>query len=220
MTRVAPLIETPDVHGAFPRLSRRHVDALAAHGERRPTQPGQVLCREGDRGCEFFVLLAGKVAAVEDHGGPEERVLHVHGQGRFLGELDLLTGGPAFLTGVVREEGEVLAVPVDRLRELVGQDSALGDLVLRAYLARRSMLIERGAALHASPNGRRQPFSLETGRPGVFAAGDVRSGSTRRVASAVGEGAMAVRQLHEHLEEVGGPAGREQDVRSVRLEDT
>ena len=39
--------------------------------------------------------------------------------------------------------------------------------------------------------------------PGVFAAGDVRSGSTKRVASAVGEGAMAVRLVHEHLAQMG-----------------
>ncbi|MBL3668966.1 NAD(P)/FAD-dependent oxidoreductase [Streptomyces sp. M2CJ-2] len=41
--------------------------------------------------------------------------------------------------------------------------------------------------------------SLETGLPGVFAAGDVRRGSAKRVASAVGEGAMAVHHVHEHL---------------------
>ena len=44
----------------------------------------------------------------------------------------------------------------------------------------------------------------ETGRPGVFAVGDVRSGSVKRVASAVGEGAIAVRQVHDFL----GTAGR------------
>jgi thioredoxin reductase (NADPH) len=43
------------------------------------------------------------------------------------------------------------------------------------------------------------PLSLETSRPGVFAVGDVRSGSIKRVASAVGEGSMAVRLVHEHL---------------------
>jgi thioredoxin reductase (NADPH) len=42
-------------------------------------------------------------------------------------------------------------------------------------------------------------MSLETGLPGVFAAGDVRSRSVKRVASAVGEGAMAVHLVHEHL---------------------
>jgi thioredoxin reductase (NADPH) len=44
---------------------------------------------------------------------------------------------------------------------------------------------------------------LETSWPGVFAVGDVRSGSIKRVASAVGEGAMAVRFIHEHLQNVG-----------------
>ena len=48
---------------------------------------------------------------------------------------------------------------------------------------------------------KRQPFMLETTRPGVFAAGDVRSGSVKRVASAVGEGAMAVMFVHEYLRE-------------------
>src|SRR6266542_660425 len=44
-----------------------------------------------------------------------------------------------------------------------------------------------------------QPFVLETSRRGVFAAGDVRSGSIKRVASAVGEGAMAVHLVHERI---------------------
>ncbi len=48
----------------------------------------------------------------------------------------------------------------------------------------------------------RSPFLLETSRPGVFAAGDVRSGSVKRVASAVGEGAMAVQFVHEYLKEM------------------
>lgn len=45
-----------------------------------------------------------------------------------------------------------------------------------------------------------QPLPLETSRPGVFAVGDVRRGSIKRVATAVGEGAMAVRLVHERLE--------------------
>ena len=43
------------------------------------------------------------------------------------------------------------------------------------------------------------PLPLETSVPGVFAAGDVRHGSVKRIASAVGEGAMAVRFAHERL---------------------
>jgi len=56
-------------------------------------------------------------------------------------------------------------------------------------------------------NLRRSPFLLETSRPGVFAIGDVRSGSTRMVAPAVGEGGMAVRFVAEHLARSPQPAG-------------
>jgi thioredoxin reductase (NADPH) len=46
---------------------------------------------------------------------------------------------------------------------------------------------------------RREPLSLETSVPGVFAAGDIRAGAMNRVASAVGEGSMVVRFVHEYL---------------------
>ena len=61
--------------------------------------------------------------------------------------------------------------------------------------------VRTGPALEQSPcwTAKRQPFLLETSHPGVFAAGDVRSGSVKRVASAVGEGAMAVQFVHQYL---------------------
>ncbi len=51
------------------------------------------------------------------------------------------------------------------------------------------------------PLERRPPFMLETSRPGVFAVGDVRAGSLKRVAAAVGEGSMAVQFVHKVLAE-------------------
>jgi thioredoxin reductase (NADPH) len=64
--------------------------------------------------------------------------------------------------------------------------------------------VRTGPTLAQSPlwTARRSPFLLETTRPGVFAAGDVRSGSVKRVASAVGEGSMAVQFVHEYLKEM------------------
>lgn len=58
------------------------------------------------------------------------------------------------------------------------------------------------AALSPKWTAKRPPFLLETTRRGVFAAGDVRSGSVKRVASAVGEGSMTVQFVHEHLKDV------------------
>jgi thioredoxin reductase (NADPH) len=48
---------------------------------------------------------------------------------------------------------------------------------------------------------KRQPYLLETSLPGVFAAGDVRSGSIKRVASAVGEGSTAISFVHKVIQE-------------------
>jgi thioredoxin reductase (NADPH) len=61
--------------------------------------------------------------------------------------------------------------------------------------------VTTGQSVAKSPHwtANRPPFLLETSRPGVFAVGDVRSGSVKRVASAVGEGAMAVQFVHEYL---------------------
>ena len=156
----ADVEETPDLQGAYPRLSEAEIAALAAMGQRRGTGRGDILFREGDRNCDFFVVLCGHVASVEGHGTPEERLMAVHGHGRFLGELSLLTGEGSFFTAVALDEGEVLAVPVVRLRELISRDPAFGDLILRAYLLRRSILIGLGVGVRVvgsrySPDSRR-----------------------------------------------------------------
>ena len=70
--------------------------------------------------------------------------------------------------------------------------------------ATRTSSCAPGQTLAGSPHWKlkRPPFLLETSRPGVFAAGDVRAGSVKRVASAVGEGSMAVQFVHEFLKEM------------------
>jgi thioredoxin reductase (NADPH) len=154
------ITETPDLQGAYPRLSDGQIAALTGQGDRRGTQPGETLFGEGDRDCDFYVVLAGHVASVEGRGTHEERIISVHGCGRFLGELSLLTGEGSFYAALALDAGEVLAVPVARLRELIARDPAFGDLVLRAYLLRRSILIGLGVGLRVvgsrySPDTRR-----------------------------------------------------------------
>jgi thioredoxin reductase (NADPH) len=157
--------ETPDLYGAYPRLSEPQIRVLEPMGERRPTQPGDVLIREGDQTTYFIVILAGCVEVVAGFGFDSRRVA-VHGPGRFLGELGLITGEAAFVSSVMLTPGEVLAVPVERLRELVAHDPALGELILRAFIVRRSLQIKMGAGLRIV--GSR--FSPETRRLCEFAA--------------------------------------------------
>ena len=104
------LTETPDSHGAFPRLGDEQVETLSRVGERRRTQPGEALYAQGEPTSDFFVVLEGLVAVVEGFGD-EQKVVRVHGPRRFLGELGLLAGQPAYVGAVVAEPGRYWSSP-------------------------------------------------------------------------------------------------------------
>ena len=137
------LEEPVNRHGAFPRLGDEQRARLRALGTVRNVEPGEVLFREGEQSYDFFVVESGAVTIVQGYG-EENRVIAVHGQHRFLGELNLLTGGTVYLTAVVRDRGEVIQVPAGRVREVVAEDQELSNVILRAFLERRSILIDLG----------------------------------------------------------------------------
>jgi thioredoxin reductase (NADPH) len=136
--------ETPDLSGAFPRLEEPQLQALEAWGRRRPVARGEVLIAEGEPERDFHVVLAGRVAVVEGYGTPEQRIVRVHGPGRFLGELGVLTGQPAFVSSVAVDPGQVLEVPGERLRAMAAAEHAFGDMLLRALLVRRWLALGEG----------------------------------------------------------------------------
>ncbi len=112
----------------------------------RKVESGEVLFREGEAGYDFFVVESGAVAIVQGYEH-ENRIIAVHGPHRFLGEVNLLTGSPAYLSAVVRDAGEVIQVSAPRLRELVSEDEELSNIILRAFLERRTILIDIGAGV-------------------------------------------------------------------------
>jgi thioredoxin reductase (NADPH) len=138
--------ETPERDGAFPRLSDEQRERLRQLGRLRKVEQGEVLFAAGDESSDFFVIESGTVTIVQGMG-KENRVIAVHGQHRFLGELGLLTGQRLYLTGVVRDAGEVIQVPLDELRQIVTEDKTLSDLILGAFMARRSILIDVGTGI-------------------------------------------------------------------------
>ena len=107
-------------------------------------------------------------------------------------EIATLHGADGELEAVTLKDGERL--PFSFLFLFLGASPCtewLGDVVARD---------EKGFILTGSDAG--AEGLLETSVPGIFAAGDVRSGSVKRCAAAVGEGAMVVRFVHEHLSAV------------------
>jgi thioredoxin reductase (NADPH) len=142
----AGMAEPVDRNGAFPRLTEEQRARLRAVGQTRAVSPGEVLFRDGDPGYDFFVVESGAVTIVEGYGH-ENRVIAVHGPHRFLGEINLIAGSPAYLSAVVRDAGEVTQVPAAALRKLLAEDEELSNLILRAFMSRRSILIDIGAGV-------------------------------------------------------------------------
>src|SRR6202046_5892093 len=77
--------ETPDLFGAYPRLTEGQIATLLPGGTRRPVDVDEILIREGVRSDELFLILSGKVAIVTDDESGERRGLRVHGPGRVPG---------------------------------------------------------------------------------------------------------------------------------------
>jgi thioredoxin reductase (NADPH) len=113
-------------------------------------------------------------------------------------------GGHHLETLVVRDVATGLEsrVPAAGLFVLIGAEPHTGWLPPEIVRCARGYVVTGPDLLDESPDtagGQRPPLLLETSVPGVFAAGDVRHRSIKRVASAAGEGAMVVALLHEHL---------------------
>lgn len=105
------------------------------------------------------------------------------------------------------QEGTETEVPADALFILIGAkpftEWVKADILKddRGFILTGRDLVAAGSYASKWPL-KRDPYLLETCHPGIFAAGDVRSGAMNRVASAVGEGAMAVSFVHQYLAEV------------------
>jgi thioredoxin reductase (NADPH) len=129
-----------------PTLREDQIEILGRYGRTRKTEVGDVLFRAGDTQNDFIVVLEGEVGVVDDFAG-EARTIGVFLAGRFLGELNMLTGQAMYLSAVVREGGEVLAIPRERLKEVVTEEPNLSDVILKAFLARRSYMMRTGLGL-------------------------------------------------------------------------
>jgi pyruvate/2-oxoglutarate dehydrogenase complex dihydrolipoamide dehydrogenase (E3) component len=183
---------------------------LRRYGTERDIGAGEVLFADGDLTYDLFVVLAGEVRLIERRGQPRETIITTYGPSQFLGEIGLLTGQRAYLSAVAGTAGRVLRVDTDRrqtsvlavrgLFVFIGVQPATGWLAGQLAEDAHGFLLTGSNITEAQLEDKdRAPLFLETSRPGVFAVGDVRSGSVKRAATAIGEGSMAVRLVFERL---------------------
>jgi thioredoxin reductase (NADPH) len=110
------------------------------------------------------------------------------------------------ITIAERGAGGEEAVPANFLFVMIGaypHSDWIGETIARdtqGFIRSGADLLREG--VHPNWPAKREPYLLETSLPGVFVAGDARRSSMKRVASAVGEGAIAVRLVHQYLEDM------------------
>ena len=127
----------------FPTLTPAQVARVAQHGKRRAIAPGQVLVEAGDTVVPFYLVTAGRVEVVRtDRSG--ETLVAVHGPGQFGGEANMISGRRALFRARVGAGGEILELDREQLMRLVQTDSELGEILLRAFILRRTELIAQG----------------------------------------------------------------------------
>jgi thioredoxin reductase (NADPH) len=139
---LAPIRQS-DEERTFPHLNEAQIAKLAASGRTRAILRDETLIRVGERTSVFFVVLSGEVTIL--HPGPRGHDLVVaHGPGQFTGEVSLLSGQPSLVEARVTQGGEVVEIDRVRLLEIVQRDAAMGELLLRAFILRRTQLVASG----------------------------------------------------------------------------
>jgi thioredoxin reductase (NADPH) len=124
----------------FPTLTPAQIARLTPHGETMAIRKGQILTEPGDRHRKLFVVLSGSLEVVLPTMTGEKLVIVVE-PGSFTGEMSNLRGVGGLTRTRVREDGEVLAITDDQLRIVVQTDARLSELMMRAFILRRVLLV-------------------------------------------------------------------------------
>jgi thioredoxin reductase (NADPH) len=132
-----------DYEVAFPTLDAKDVAALTDRGHSREVRTGEVLFAEGDRNLPFFVVLEGSVEIL-GHSRGNPNTVTVHRPGGFTGDVDMLSGRGVVVTGRVAEDGRVLELSNAELRRAVDELPEVGEILVKAFLMRRTLLVGGG----------------------------------------------------------------------------
>jgi thioredoxin reductase (NADPH) len=123
----------------FPRLSDAKIERLAALGERRVYEKGELLFDQGQRDAPFFVIERGTVDIIDRRPHEELWFARMDG-GTFIGDVSMFTGEPTVAAGVAVEPTSTIVFERPQLREMLAEWPEFGELVLQTMTARRAWL--------------------------------------------------------------------------------
>ena len=163
--------DAPRFEQLFPTLTAGQMARIAAHGRRRSIERDERLVEPGDKLVPFFVVISGEIQAVLPTGTAETLIAN-HQAGQFTGEASLISGRPALARLRVSESGEAVQLNRDQLLSLIQTDAELSEVLMRAFILRRLLLIASHAgdvvvmgSTHSSGTLRVKEFLIRNGHP-------------------------------------------------------
>jgi thioredoxin reductase (NADPH) len=155
----------------FPTLTPAQIRRIAAHGQKRTMQRGEVLIEQGDRNIPFFVVVSGEVEIVRP-SDTAETLIAVHGPGNFTGEVNTLSGRRSLFRARVTKAGELIQLDRKQMLALVQTDAELSEIIMRAYLLRRAEFVAAGVgdvvligSMYSAGTLRIKEFLMRNGHP-------------------------------------------------------
>ena len=167
--------DTPEQHALlFPKLSDAHLAEMRRTSIVRQTKRAEILFDRETQRPGVFIVISGSIEIVGVVNSTEA-VLSVLGPGEFTGELTQLSERRTLVSCRVLESGDVLEVTRDALRLTMQTDAVIGNILLSAFVQRRTYLIANavgGAVLigsvHSSDTLRLRSFLGRNGHPYTF----------------------------------------------------
>ncbi|MEI9923488.1 MAG: FAD-dependent oxidoreductase [Bradyrhizobium sp.] len=126
-----------------PILSETQIDRIRVFARRQPVAAGDILYQPNDETPSVFVVISGRIQIIAVVGG-EDQLVTTYGPGQFSGELLMISGRRSIYRCQVVESGELLELCAADLRTLIARDAELSDIIMNAFLARRSTLRDAG----------------------------------------------------------------------------
>jgi thioredoxin reductase (NADPH) len=158
----------------FPTLTPSQLARIATHGSTRRVQSEEVLYDAGNRLSPFFVVKSGRLEAVRPSTTGAD-LISVLGPGQFTGEANMLSGRRSLARLRAMEAGEVVELSRAQVLSLVQTDSELSEILMRAFILRRTELIARGfgdvvliGSVHAQGTLRIKEFLTRNGHPYAY----------------------------------------------------
>src|SRR5688572_13155654 len=170
-TRATPFVDASREALMFPTLTAGQIARIAKSGVTRTIARGDVLIEAGDHIVPFFVVTRGEIQIIQP-GRKGDTLIAVHGPGKFTGEANLILGRRSLMRAVASQQGEVVQLTREQLLDLVQNDAAVSEILMRAFIYRRMELAAQGlgdvmlvGSMHCAGTLRIREFLTRNGHP-------------------------------------------------------